>query len=44
MVRNLLLNLHRTAHCSIEAIEYDQQGVATGLDDPATVLVDRRID
>ena len=42
--RNLLLHLHGTAHRSVDAVEHDEQGVAAGLDDPAAMLLDRRID
>ena len=41
--RNLLLHLDGTPHCPVDAIEHDEQGVATGLDDPAAVLIDRRV-
>jgi hypothetical protein len=44
MGQNLLLNLHRAAHGSVNAVEHDEQGVAPGLDDSATVLLYRRID
>ena len=40
---NLLLHIDGTPHCPVDAIEYDEQGVATGLDDPAAVLIDRRV-
>jgi hypothetical protein len=40
---NLLLHLHGTARGSVYAVEYDQQGVAAGLYDPAAVLLDRRV-
>ena len=42
--RNLLLHLHGTAHRPVDAVEHDEQGVAAGLDDPAAMLLDRRID
>ena len=42
--RNFLLHLHGTAHRPIDAIEHDEQGVAARLDDPAAVLLNRRID
>ena len=44
MDRNLLLHLHRTAHRSIDAVEHDEQRVAAGLNDPAAMLLDRRVD
>ncbi len=44
MVRNLLLHLHGAAHCSVDAVEHDQQRVAAGLNDPAAMLRDRRVD
>ena len=42
--RNLLLDLDCAADRAIYTIEYDEQGVATSLNDPAAVLLDRRID
>ena len=42
--RNLLLHLHGTAHRPVDAVEYDQQGIAASLDDPAAMLLDRRVD
>ena len=36
--RNLLLHLHGAAHRPVDAVEHDQQRVAAGLDDPATML------
>jgi hypothetical protein len=39
----LLLHLHRTTHRSVDAIENDKQGVAAGLNDPATMLINRGI-
>jgi hypothetical protein len=42
--RNLLLYLHGTAHRSVNAIEHDEQGVASCLDDFAAMLIDRRVD
>ena len=42
--RNLLLHLHGTAHRSVDAVEHDEQGIAPGLDDPAAMLLDRRVD
>ena len=44
MDRHLLLHLHGTAHRPVDAVEHDQQRVAAGLDDPAAVLLDRRVD
>ena len=44
MDRNLLLHLDGTAHRPVDAVEHDEQEVAAGLDDPATVLLDRRVD
>jgi hypothetical protein len=40
---DLLLCLHGKAHGPIYAVEYDQQGVPTGLYDPTAMLFDRRI-
>jgi hypothetical protein len=40
---NLLLDLRCTAHRSIDAIENDKQGVATSLNYPATMLINRGI-
>ena len=44
MVGNLLLHLHGTAYRPVDAVEHDQQGIAPGLDDPAAMLLDRRVD
>ena len=44
MDRNLLLYLHSTAHGPVNAVEHDEQRIATGLDDPAAVLFDRWVD
>ena len=44
MQRHLSLHRHGAAHRPVDAVEYDQQRVAAGLHDPATVLVDRWID
>ena len=44
MDRNLLLHLHGAAHRSVDAVEHDEQRVAAGLDDPAAMLLDRRVD
>jgi hypothetical protein len=35
---DLLLNRQRAAHRTVDAVEYDQQRVAAGLDEPATML------
>ena len=43
MDRNLLLHLHGIAHRPVDAVEYDQQGITAGLDDPATMLRYRRV-
>ena len=43
MDRNLLLHLHGAAHRSVDAVEDNQQRIAPGLDDPAAMLVDRRV-
>ncbi len=40
----LLLHLNGTAHRAIDAVEHDEEGVASGLNDPAAMLVDRRVD
>ena len=42
--RNLLLHLHGTAHRSVDAVEHHEQGIAAGVDDPAAMLLDRRVD
>jgi hypothetical protein len=36
--RNLFLYLHGAAYRPVYAVEYDQQGVTSGLNDPATVF------
>ena len=41
---HLLLHLHRTAHRSINAVEHDEQGIASRVDDPAAMLVDGWVD
>ena len=43
MGRNLLLHLHGTAHRPINAIEDDEKGIATSLNDSAAVLIDRGV-
>jgi hypothetical protein len=40
---NFLLHLHSTAHRPVDAVEYDQKGIASGLHDLATVFIDRRV-
>jgi hypothetical protein len=40
MARNLLLHLHGAAHCPVDAIEYDEQRIPAGLDDPAAMFLD----
>ena len=40
---NLLLHLHRAAYCPVDAVEHDEQGIATSLDNPAAMLVYRRV-
>ena len=42
--RNLLLHLHGAAHRAVYAVEHDQQRVAACLDNPAAMLLDRRVD
>jgi hypothetical protein len=44
MDRNLLLYLHGTPNCSVDAVEDDQQRVAARLDDPAAMLINRGVD
>src|ERR1700693_3471038 len=41
---DLLLHLHSTAHRAVDAVEYDEQGIAPSLDDPAAMLINRGID
>ena len=43
MGRNLLLHLHGTAHRPINAIEHDEKGIATSLNDSAAVLLYRQV-
>ena len=43
MDRNLMLNLDSTAHRPVDAIEHDEKGIATSLNDPAAVFIDRRV-
>ena len=40
---DLLFNLYSALHRPVDAVEYNQQEVATRLDDLATVLVNCRI-
>ena len=42
--RNLLLHLHRTAHCSVDAVENQEEKVSPGLNYPAAMLLDRSVD
>src|SRR5262245_32375295 len=42
--RDLTLHLHGTAHGTINAVEHDQQRVATSLDNLPAMFVDGRID
>ena len=42
--RYLLLNLHGTAHRSVDAVEHNEQRIAARLDDPAAMLINRGID
>src|SRR3954453_6785487 len=35
----LLLHLHDTTHCPINAVEYQEEGVTSRVGDPATILV-----
>jgi len=44
MDRNLFLHLHGTSHCPVNAVEDDQQGIATGLNNFAAMLLDGGID
>jgi hypothetical protein len=41
---HLLLDLHRTAHCSVHAVEHHKQRIAAGIDDPAAMLLDGWVD
>jgi hypothetical protein len=40
---NLLLDLYGTAHRTVDAIEHDEQRVATSLNDPTAVFIDRGV-
>ena len=42
--RNLLLHLDRAAYGSVDAVEYQEEGVAPRLNDPAVMLLDRSVD
>ena len=42
--RNLVLDFHGAAHCPVNAVEHNEQGIPAGLNDPATVLFDGGID
>jgi hypothetical protein len=41
--RNLLLHLHCTTHRSVNAVEHDEHRITSGLDDPAAMILDRRV-
>ena len=41
---HLLLHLHGAADRPLDAIEHNEQGVASGLDDHATISIDGRVD
>ena len=41
--RHLLLHLNGTSYRPVDAVEHDEQGIAASLDDPATMLLDRRV-
>ena len=43
MNRNLLLHLYGATHRPVDAVEHNEQGVATSLNDPAAVLLYRRV-
>ena len=40
---DLLLYLHGTAYCPVHAIEYNEQGVTSRIDDSTAMLVDSRV-
>jgi hypothetical protein len=42
--RHVLLDLNGAPHGTIDAVEHDQQGIATSLHDPTAMLLDCRID
>ena len=42
--RHLLLHLYGAAYRTVDAVEHDSREIATGLDDPSAVFLDRRID
>ena len=42
--RDLLLDLHSTTNRSVDAVEYDKQGVTTSLHDPAPMLGNGGVD
>jgi hypothetical protein len=41
---DLLLHSERTSHGTIDTVEHHEQRVAAGVDDPATIDIDRRVD
>jgi hypothetical protein len=41
---HFLLDLHGTAHRSVHAVEYNELGITSHIDGPATMLVDGWVD
>ena len=41
---HLPLHLHRTAHCTVHAVEHHKQRIAPRVDDPAAMFVNRWVD
>ena len=44
MDRHLSLHMDSAAHSPVDATEHDEQRVSAGLDNPAAMLINRRID
>ena len=42
--RKFLLHLYSTAYSAVDAIEHHEQGITAGLNDPAAMPLDRRVD
>ena len=41
---HLFLHLHGAAYRPVDAVEYNEKGIASSLDDCATMIIDGRVD